>query len=187
MRVELKPLNKMPKPVIPLTAAKAHLRVEHDLDDAEIELYLEAAIDRTLQEIGLAGVLEEERVTETPLASFGFLYPVQEILSVEKRSPAGDWLTVPAAEYALSGTVQDRQMIELSHLAGHVSGSSYRVTWQAGLGAQPPAWFRVAVFFLLAHYYENRSSTLIGQGVSAVEVPMGFRHLTGPHKRWFFA
>jgi len=177
----------MPKPVIPLTAAKAHLRVEHDLDDAEIELYLEAAIDRTLQEIGLAGVLEEERVTETPLASFGFLYPVQEILAVEKRSLAGDWQAVPPEDYTLSGTVEDRHVIELSHLAGHVSGSAYRVKWKAGLGTTPPAWFRVAVFFLLAHYYENRSSTLIGQGVAAVEVPMGFEHLTAPHKRWFFA
>jgi hypothetical protein len=46
-----------------------------------------------------------------------------------------------------------------------------------------PAWFRVACYFLIGHYYENRSSVLI----AAVEVPMGFLHLTAPHRRWFFA
>jgi hypothetical protein len=50
-----------------------------------------------------------------------------------------------------------------------------------------PAWFRVACYFLLGHYYENRSSVLVGAGLSAIEVPMGFTHLCQPHKRWFFA
>ena len=56
-----------------------------------------------------------------------------------------------------------------------------------GCGDKVPAWFKVACFFLIGHYYENRSSVIVGQGVSAVEVPMGFLHLCQPHKRWFFA
>jgi uncharacterized phiE125 gp8 family phage protein len=177
----------MPKPVIPLTLAKSHLRVEHDLDDELIGLMVDAAVDRALQEIGLAGVLERDHSTETTLASFGFLYPVQEIVSVEKKDAAGAWQTLPAEDYSISGSIEERHVLTLSAEAGHLSGSSYRVMWKAGFPDPPPAWFRVACFFLIGHYYENRSSVLIGQGVSAIEVPMGFVHLCAPQKRWFFA
>lgn len=177
----------MARPVIPLTVAKSHLRVEHDFDDELIQLFLEAAIDRALQEIGLAGVLERDHVTETPLAAFALMYPVEEITSLEKKDSAGAWQAVPEEDYILTGTIEELQRIELSHLAGHVSGSCYRVKWKAGFGDKLPAWFKVACFFLVGHYYENRTSVLIGQGVSAVEVPMGFLHLCAPHRRWFFA
>ncbi len=172
----------MAKPVIDITTAKAHLRVEHEFDDEIIALYTEAAIDRTLEEIGLAGVLEREHVTETTLREFGFMYPVEGIVSVEKKDAAGAWQTLPAEDYTLSGSLDERHVLELA--AAHLSGSSYRVTWKAGLKPLP-AWFKVACFFLIGHYYENRSSVIVG--VSAEEVPMGFKHLTSPHRRWFFA
>lgn len=175
------------KPVLTLTQAKAHLRVEHEFDDELISTYAEAAVDRTLQEIGLAGVLERDHVTETTRTTFGFLYPVEEIVSVEKLNATGTWVVVPPAEYHLCGTIEERQVLEIDEEAGHVAGSDYRVTWKAGFGPNPPAWFRMACYFLIGHYYENRSSVLIGQGVSAVEVPMGFIHLCRPHRRWFFA
>ncbi|MCW1916789.1 phage gp6-like head-tail connector protein [Luteolibacter sp. GHJ8] len=176
----------MGRPVIDLTLAKAHLRVEHDLDDELIGLFVEAAIDRTLQEIGLAGVLEREHKTETTHAAFGFLYPVEEIVAVEKRDGFGVWRELPAAEWELGGSVDERQVLRLSEAAGHRSGSEYRVEWRAGFKVLP-AWFRVACYFLLGHYYENRSSIVIGAGLAAVELPQGFHHLCGPHKRWFFA
>lgn len=176
----------MPKPVISLTLAKAHLRVEHDLDDELIALFAEAAIDRTLQEIGLAGVLERDHETKTTLAAFGFLYPVQEIVTVEKRDAFGVWRELPAEEWELTGSVDERHVLTLFEDAGHRSGSEYRVEWKAGF-AMLPAWFKVACYFLLAHYYENRSSIIVGQGITAMEVPQGFHHLTAPHKRWHFA
>jgi uncharacterized phiE125 gp8 family phage protein len=172
----------MAKPVIDLTTAKAHLRVEHEYDDEMITGYLAAAIDRTLAEIGLAGVLEREHVTETTRREFAFLYPVAEVTAVEKKDEMGEWQALPAEDWTLTGHVEERYVLELAE--EHLSGSEYRVTWTAGM--EPlPAWFRVAVLFLLGHYYENRSS--VAMGVSAVEVPMGFQHLTRPHRRWFFA
>jgi uncharacterized phiE125 gp8 family phage protein len=172
----------MAKPAIDLTTAKAHLRVEHDFDDTLIGEYLAAAIDRTLAEIGLAGVLEGQHVTESDQPRFGFLYPVAEIVSVEKRNAAGAWVAVPEEEWTLSGTAEGQHSIELA--AQHLPGSWYRVTWEAGLSPLP-AWFRVAVLFLVGHYYENRSAVVIG--ATPAEVPMGFVHLTKPHRRWFFA
>lgn len=174
----------MAKPVVPLSLAKFHLRVEHELDDELIAVIAEAAVDRTLQEIGLAGVLEREHVTPTTLREFGFLYPVASIVKVEKMGGAGEWQMLPAEEWKLAGSIDERHVLSLG--AGHLSGSSYQVTWKAGL--EPlPAWFRVACFFLIGHYYENRSSVILGQGVTAIEVPHGFNHLTAPHRRWFFA
>lgn len=178
---------EMPKPLLTTTAAKAHLRVEHGFDDELIALFAEAAVDRTLQEIGLAGVLEREHSTETNVTTFGLAYPVAEIVAVEKKDYAGDWQAVPGEEWTLTGTRDELQVIELSAAAGHLSGSSYRVRWTAGLGDPAPAWFRVACLFLLGHYYENRSSVIVGQGVSAIELPMGFASLCNPHRRWFFA
>ncbi|RYD42187.1 MAG: phage gp6-like head-tail connector protein, partial [Verrucomicrobiaceae bacterium] len=113
----------MPKPVIPLTVAKAHLRVEHELDDELIGIFTEAAVDRTLQEIGLAGVLEREHVTPSTLREFGFLYPVASVVKVEKKDAAGEWQTLPAEEWTLSGSIEERHILTLG--AGHLSGSSY--------------------------------------------------------------
>jgi uncharacterized phiE125 gp8 family phage protein len=178
----------MGKPVISLAQGKAHLRVEHELDDDLIQLFLDAAIDRTLQEIGLAGVLEVP-AHETPSScrKFGFRYPVESLTAVEKLGSGGEYATVPAEEYELTGNFDTGHVIEFDEAAGHRNGDTFRVTWRAGMPNPPPAWFRVAVFFLLAHYYENRSSVIIGQGVAAIEVPQGFAHLTAPHRRWFFA
>lgn len=173
----------MAKPLLDLTTAKAHLRVEHAFDDELIASYAAAAVDRTLAEIGLAGVLELPQVTETTLRVFGFAYPVESIQAVKKKDAAGVWQTLPTDEWTLSGNAESRHILELAE--EHEAGESYRVEWTAGFGDALPAWFRVACLFLLGHYYENRSS--VAMGVSVAEVPMGFTHLCKPHRRWFFA
>ena len=173
----------MAKPLLDLTTAKAHLRVEHEFDDDLIGHYAAAAVDRTLAEIGLAGVLEEDQVTETTLREFGFLYPVEAIQAVKKKNAAGAWVTLPAEDWTLRGNAEDRHVLELAE--EHLSGESYRVEWTAGFGEKLPSWFKVAALFLLGHYYENRSSVVTG--TISTEVPMGFTHLCRPHRRWFFA
>lgn len=172
----------MAKPALDLSTVKAHLRVEHDLDDAIIADYTAAAIDRTLAEVGLAGAVELDHVTETRLREFAFAYPVTEITAVKKKDAAGAWQTLPAEDWTLSGNIETRQVLELAE--DHLAGDEYRVEWTAGLDPLP-AWFRVACLFLIGHYYENRSAVVIG--ATPVEVPMGFLHLCRPHKRWFFA
>lgn len=172
----------MAKPVLDLSTVKAHLRVEHDLDDALIADYTAAAIDRTLDEIGLAGVLEMTHVTETTRREFGLLYPVEAIQAVKKRDAAGVWQTLPAEEWTLSGNVETRRIVTLAE--EHLEGNDYRVEWTAGL--EPlPAWFRVACLFLIGHYYENRTAVVVG--ATPAEVPLGFLHLCKPNRRWFFA
>ncbi|MDB6078750.1 MAG: hypothetical protein JWO82_2497 [Akkermansiaceae bacterium] len=172
----------MPKPIIPGAKAKSHLRVEHDLDDEEIALYAEAAVDRTLQEIGLAGVFREYSTTTSRLCA-SFPYPMTSVV-VEKHDGAGGWTVLVAdTDYTVTGDPEEKQVLTIG--STH-QGGRFRVTWQAGW-ATTPAWFTVAALLLLGHYYENRSSIIIGQGITAVEVPMSFQHLCRPHKVILFA
>lgn len=172
----------MAKPALDLSTVKAHLRVEHDLDDSIIADYTAAAIDRTLAEVGLAGVLELAQVTETKLRDFALLYPCEAVTAVKKRNAAGAWETLATDQWTLTGNAETQQVITLGE--DHLEGDEYRVEWTAGLSPLP-AWFKVACLFLIGHYYENRSAVVIG--ATPVEVPMGFLHLCRPHKRWFFA
>lgn len=172
----------MAKPALDLSTVKAHLRVEHDLDDPIIADYTAAAIDRTLAEVGLSGVLELPQVTETTLREFALLYPCEAVTAVKKRDAAGAWETLATDQWTLSGNADTRHVVTLAE--AHLEGSDYRVEWKAGLSPLP-AWFKVACLFLIGHYYENRSAVVIG--ATPAEVPLGFLHLCRPHKRWFFA
>lgn len=170
----------MPRPVIPLATAKRHLRVEHDLDDATIQLYLSAAIDRTLQEIGLAGELDDLRAEAFTACEIFFRIPIHSVVSVSRN---GDALN--PTDWILSGNAERGQRLTINE-AARIDGASYVITYHPGW-QMPPEWFQLAALFLVAHYYENRSSAVIGQGIVSVEVPHGFAHLCRPHRRIYFA
>lgn len=165
------------------TEAKAHLRVEHGLDDALISVLAEAAVDRTLQEVGLAGELEGARTRSERMYVCREVRLCLPVESVDAVLLDGEELA--AEEWTLSGNFDRGYVVEISE-AAHVAGSLCEIRYTPGFGETVPAWFRVAVCFLLAHYYENRSSVVVGQGVTAAEVPMGFLHLCRPHRRHWF-
>lgn len=169
----------MAKPVIPLQLAKDHLVVEHSFDDTLITYLCETAAERTLQEIGLAGLLERE-TAETSSPSVKFFAPVSEILSVESLSGEA-WLTVPTEDYELSGNPDKGYSLTIDGIAPR-----WRVKWENGY-SETPSWFVTACLFLVAHYYQNRSSVVVGSNLSAVEVPGSFLHLTAPHRKIHFA
>lgn len=169
----------MAVPSIDLETAKAHLNVAHDLDDELIELFCQAAIERTVMEIGLAGSLDEN-VTEHACRTITFDgIPVEDVSKVEKWS-GGEWVEMESTEWTL--TAGESAKLEIT-----TEATRYRVTWEGGFGETPPAWFKVASLFLVGHYYENRSAVIIGQGVAAIALPMAFEHLTAPHRRWIFS
>lgn len=49
-----------------------------------------------------------------------------------------------------------------------------------------PEWFFLAVGFLTTHFYENRSAVVIGQGISALELPMSAKAILNQHRDHFF-
>lgn len=168
----------MAVPVMPLERVKSHLRVEHSLDDADIALYAQAAVERTLAAVGLAGEFRP-RVDTTFCRNVRFPVPVACITSVEKRQADGSWGLVSEDDYALSGSVESFHELTID------DDGEFRISWEAGYGEAVPSWFIVAALFLVGHYYENRSSVAIGVGVTAAEVPMAFEHLVSPHRRFW--
>lgn len=50
-----------------------------------------------------------------------------------------------------------------------------------------PEWFQVAVGFLTCHYYENRAAVVIGQGVSAIELPLAVGRILAQHRDHLFS
>lgn len=170
----------MAKPVIPVSRAKEHLRVQHDLDDSAISLFAEAAMDRALAEIGLAGELELNREVTVPSAVSIFPLPVKSILSVKK-----DGVEMDAEDWELAGNSDAGQTLTIAE-AEWSTASVFTVSYEPGW-VKTPAWLEVACLFLIAHYYVNRSSTAVAPGIAAVEIPMGFHHLLNPHKRILFA
>ena len=171
----------MAKPVITLARAKSHLRVAHDLDDELIELLADAAVDRTLQEIGLAGELTAG-TRETPMETRAVKLPLP-VLSVSSVSKDG--VAIDAADWELSGNPDLGQTVTVSDAVWDAA-SEWEIVWEAGY-ATVPSWFTVAALFLLCHYYVNRGSVVVGQGIGAMELPNGWKHLCEPHRRVWFA
>lgn len=171
----------MAKPVISLAKAKMHLRVAHELDDDIIRLFADAAMDRALQEIGLAGELDAgPRETEMSAREVRFPLPVDEITAVTK-----DGVEIAESAWDMAGNFDIGETLTVTEAAWDET-AEWVVEWEAGF-VTVPAWLELAALFLLGHYYENRSSVAMGQGLSSIEVPMGFQHLCAPHRRVWFA
>jgi len=49
-----------------------------------------------------------------------------------------------------------------------------------------PDWFAVAVGFITCHFYENRSDVVIGQGISAIQLPKASTSILHQHRENFF-
>jgi hypothetical protein len=175
----------MALPMIPLEVVKMHLNVAHDLDDDLIEVLAAAAVERTVQEIGLAGHLVGQ-VSEIGAKACVFEFPVASVGKVERwDAVTAAWVQMAESEWELTGSFDVGFRLSLG-ACGETPQPRFRVEWEAGFVPVPP-WFRVACLFLVGHWYENRSSVVVGAGVSAMEVPMAFGFLTEPHRRIYFA
>lgn len=170
----------MAKPSISLARLKEHLRVDHDEDDASLALFLEAAIDRTLQEISLAGVLEGTRLDPVTARESKFGYPVASVSAVSKNGTA-----IASGSWTLTGNFDTGHTLTIAEGAWDAA-AEWECAWTPGIDPLP-AWFIIAALFLATHYYENRSTVVIGQGVAALPLPQGFEALCRPHRRVWFA
>lgn len=154
--------------------------MQHNFDDELIGLLCEAAVDRALAEIGLAGELEGLRTRTVPAAISRFPLPIAQVTKLHRGG-----VELDAQNWKLSGNANSGQFLEIAESEWQ-AGGKIEITYEPGFDPVP-SWFLVACLFLVGHYYENRSSVAIGAGVSTIEVPMGFHHLLKPHKRVFFA
>lgn len=169
----------MPEPTIELDQTKEHLRVEHDLDDSLISAYISAAISSALASIGLSDVLDVDQTLDFAGQSVCMPLPLHTVTSVvvlNSDGTEGDSLT--SDDWTATETT-------LTIDTDPAPGEQYRMVYVAGW-ATTPSWFNLACLFLIAHFYENRSASVIGPGIVVADLPMGVEHLLAPHRRiWF--
>lgn len=105
--------------------------------------------------------------------------PIQSVTSVVYVDDNGTSHTLAASKYVvdLDGQrvyIDDVPSATLQQIAG------VRVTYVAGYGDSAedvPARYIQAAKLLVGHYYENREAVVVGQGFSALEVPLAVRFL----------
>jgi uncharacterized phiE125 gp8 family phage protein len=167
--------------VLSLSAAKAHLRVTTDTEDALIARLCDAALEHLERKTGLyLGAPGERSDTLAGSGTTALWLPNAPVSGhavtvLELTSDEDEGTAVEAATYRVSGR-------KLERLWGNVwtAGYLYRVTHMAGYASdQGPRDLVQAQAMLVAHWFENREAVVTGT-ISA-EVEHGVSALVGPY------
>lgn len=176
--------------IVSVADAKAHSRIFHDEDDAQV---LGAVLAAT-------GMLESETqrrfVRQTiewvlPCWRASIRFPVAPIASVESinyTAPGGVQATVDPAAYV---AVTSGQTKAIRPRAGRAwpaldpdAAEPIVITFLAGdERADVAATVKQACVLLAAHFYENREAVIAAPSAAAVVLPLGVENLIGP-ERW---
>lgn len=165
---------------VPLVEAKAHLRVDHDEDDALIAGLVDAATGHLDGWTGVLGRALMPQVWEMTLDRF----PRSEI-----RLPLGPVASIVSISYDDSAGVEqvvesDQYRVDARGWPAPVSGAAWpstagavRVRWTAGTGC--PAPVKHAILLLVGHWYAAREAA----GAALAEMPFGVAALIAPWRR----
>lgn len=176
---------------VTLDEAKAHLRVDHDLEDNNIALYLDAAIAACADFASRAFDQVQYRLTLDRWPSSGIIdipiAPVVAVASVGYLDEAEASNTLAADRWYWTPTpagarVWFRSAYDLPSLADRVD--SIVVDLEAGYdppdyseGEDPefklPAQAKAAILLTVGHLFANREDVVVGKG--AVQLPRGAR------------
>lgn len=176
---------------ITLAEAKAHLRIDHALEDALIQsliitsrLHIEAALGLAL--INQGWTLFADRWPKTQRINLP-LRPVQSIVSVHHWRTDGTSVAVPLTNFYLDGNGLPARLAWQGvspPLDPERNVNGIEIAFVAGFGLAPidvPQPIRHALLLLVAHWYENREPIDIGSSVSAV--PAMVSDLLVPYRR----
>lgn len=180
-------------PIISLSEAKLHLRVEHDADDTLIAALVQAVTDYLDAEHGILG---RALITQRwALSLSGFpterlialpVVRVRSVVSVTYYDSDNVQQTLPSESYTLIVN-DERAAIYLP------SGSDWpdtydrpdavTVTYNAGYGDEAsdvPQAIKQAALLLIGNFYENREAVVVGQ--STADLPFGVSMLLQPFR-----
>lgn len=181
-------------PVVTLSEAKVHCRIDGNDEDLLVNALIKAATDHL---DGYSGILGRALITQTwQLDLSGFCSPV--------RLPVGNLQAVSGVTYydtanalqTLSGSVYGVYSDALGPFLELKTGQSWpslytrsdavSITWTAGYGdaaADVPAPIKQAILFLVDHWYENRGAVTVGSGITTTELPFAVKALISPFSR----
>lgn len=179
---------------VSLPEAKAHLRVDHDDDDALIGALVEAATGHL---DGRTGMLGRAIVTQTWRAKMRCwpvcgriwlpLGDVSEIVAVKYRDDDDVEQTLAPTDYrgpfvnACGTWIERAPSVAWPNLSDRQDAIS--IEWKAGFGAAaevPPA-IKQAILLLIGQWYETRETITLGETV--VEMPFAVTALISPYRR----
>lgn len=154
---------------VTLEAAKVHLRVEHDADDALISAQITAA--REWAE-GFTGLKVLEQTWDVLLQSCPPSFyripvgPVRSVVSITYRTGDDIVATVPTDAYYLAG--EDLHLVPGASWPGAAVSIVIRVMVGVATVDEVPRAIRQAILLVVGHWYANREAINIGNIVTPI-------------------
>lgn len=172
---------------ITLAEAKAQMRVEHSDDDAIVQRFIDVATAF----VDANGALGKAMITQTwaqwlspnPNVVEIMVGPVQSVSAISYYDIDGNLQSAALADFDVFGTSLKKTIRPKSGKSWPVTqqrDDAIRVEFVVGYGDAPsdlPQTVRHAIMLLVANWYENRESELIG--LASKTLPFGFDQLIG--------
>ena len=176
---------------VTLAEAKAHLRIEHSLDDAFINTAITAARQYAEQFCWRGFVTQtwERTLDAFPAEEFialpkGNLASITSIIYTDENGSAA---TLASSVYeadavSVPGFARLKYDQDWPSARDHWNAVKVRyvVGW-ADVASIPPA-IKQGMLLLIGHWYKNRESSVIG---SLRDLPFGVESLWAPHRVWW--
>lgn len=177
---------------VSLAEAKLHMRVDLGDDDVLIAGLIAVAREQCELEARRSFVSRKMRYTchqwHTDLGKILPQRPAAEITAVR----CYDWDDVAheidAAQYRLSDDNRVRLRHDFQWPVRVRPVDGFEIEYIAGYGdaSAVPARYKQAILLLVAHWYANREAVVVGQGYSAMVLPMAVKSLLQTDRGDFF-
>lgn len=193
-------------PPVMRSEAKSHLRIDHDADDALIDLYLLAA---TAHIDGKDGWLQrclkpqtwELTYDEFPSDSEGIEIPLPPLISVtsfkyvdedgvEQTIDSADYVVdvasepgwlVPVFDYTYPAILETINAVRIRFVAGYEDPTPASGESEGETASNVPAPIKAAILMMVADMYDHRES-VSADSISAIPVPATVKALLQPFR-----
>lgn len=178
---------------VPLNVVKQHLRLDDDFtaDDALLAGLLQAAREETENYLNRALIT---RTLDVKLDGFPDwelrlpMAPLQGVTYIRYADTAGDTQTLATSEYLVDTASQPGRLTpgygkSWPSTREIINAVTLRIT--AGYGDDwnsVPQPIRQAMLMMIAHWYENRESVAVGNGLTVNEMPQASQMLLWRYK-----